>query len=110
MRIAVFTGSQAGPESHRAAAAAFAAGLADAGAGDEMLGLVRAFLVAGAARVLATLWPVDDQVTARFMATFYGALVAGLAPAAALQQAQQQLRTQHPEPQHWAAFCLHGGW
>lgn len=85
-------------------------GLADAGAGDEMLGLVRAFLVAGAARVLATLWPVDDQVTARFMAAFYGALVAGQAPAAALQQAQQHLRAQHPEPQHWAAFCLHGGW
>ena len=85
-------------------------GLAEQGSGDEMVGLVRAFLVAGAARVLASLWPVDDAVTAVFMASFYGALGRGQTPAAALQQAQAQLRQQHPHPFHWAAFMLHGGW
>ena len=85
-------------------------GLAEHGSGDEMVGLVRAFLVAGAARVLASLWPVDDAVTAAFMASFYGALSRGQTPAAALQQAQAQLRQQHPHPFYWAAFTLHGGW
>ncbi len=85
-------------------------GLAEAGSGDEMVGLVRAFLIAGASRVVASLWPVDDAVTASFMAQFYGALRSGLLPAAALGHAQQALRRQHPHPLYWAAFTLYGGW
>jgi CHAT domain-containing protein len=85
-------------------------GLADAGAGDEMVGLVRAFLVAGAARVLASQWPVDDDITAGFMACFYGALAQGACPAAALQAAQAATARAHPHPYHWAAFTLFGGW
>jgi tetratricopeptide (TPR) repeat protein len=85
-------------------------GLADLGSGDEMVGLVRAFLVAGAARVLASLWPVDDAVTALFMTSFYGALRRGQAPAAALRLAQNDVMCQHPHPFYWAAFVLHGGW
>jgi CHAT domain-containing protein len=85
-------------------------GLAEIGAGDEGVGLVRAFLVAGAARVVASLWPVDDEVTANFMALFYGALVRGLSPAAALGSAQAATMREHPHPYFWAAFTLHGGW
>jgi tetratricopeptide (TPR) repeat protein len=85
-------------------------GLADLGSGDEMVGLVRAFLIAGAARVLASLWPVDDAVTALFMTSFYGALRHGQAPAAALRVAQNDVMRQHPHPFYWAAFVLHGGW
>jgi CHAT domain-containing protein len=85
-------------------------GLADTGSGDEMVGLVRAFLVAGAARVLASLWPVDDAVTAGFMAHFYAALRAGDAPAAALRLAQRAVMHEHPHPLYWAAFTLYGGW
>ena len=85
-------------------------GLAELGSGDEMVGLVRAFLVAGAARVLASLWPVDDEVTAAFMASFYAALCRGQPPAAALQSAQTEVMRQHPHPFYWAAFTLHGGW
>ena len=85
-------------------------GLAELGSGDEMVGLVRAFLVAGAARVLASLWPVDDAVTASFMASFYAALCRGQAPAAALQRAQIDVMQTHPHPFYWAAFTLHGGW
>ncbi len=85
-------------------------GLADAGSGDEMVGLVRAFLIAGASRVLASLWPVDDAVTAGFMAHFYGALRQGQAPAAALGEAQRAVRREHPHPLYWAAFTLYGGW
>jgi CHAT domain-containing protein len=91
-------------------------GLADAGSGDEMVGLVRAFLIAGASRVLASLWPVDDAVTAQFMTNFYEALRAaspsdaGPSPASALAQAQRAVRDRHPHPLHWAAFTLYGGW
>ena len=85
-------------------------GLAEHRSGDEMVGLVRAFLVAGAARVLASLWTVDDAVTAAFMAAFYRALCLGQAPAEALRAAQNELMQQHPHPFYWSAFTLHGGW
>ncbi len=85
-------------------------GLADQGRGDEMTGLVRAFLVAGAARVVASLWPVDDRMTARFMTHFHGALCRGVLPAAALQLAQAEIMREHPHPYYWAAFTLYGRW
>jgi CHAT domain-containing protein len=85
-------------------------GVAEAGSGEERVGLVRAFLVAGAARVVASLWPVDDEVTGAFMANFYAALCAGESPARALQNAQTQQMATHPHPFYWAAFTLHGGW
>ena len=85
-------------------------GLAGDDLGDEAFGLVRAFLVAGAARVLASLWPVDDAVTASFMAAFYRSLQQGGTPSAALRAAQRTTRERHPHPAHWAAFALHGGW
>ncbi|MFZ2649050.1 MAG: CHAT domain-containing tetratricopeptide repeat protein [Burkholderiaceae bacterium] len=84
--------------------------LADRGSGDEMVGLVRAFLLAGAARVVASLWPVDDRVTAKFMAHFYAALASERSPAASLRAAQIAVRREHPHPCHWAAFTLFGGW
>lgn len=85
-------------------------GAAGQDAGDDRVGLVRAFLVAGASRVVASLWPVDDAVAAEFMQAFYAALVAGQTPAAALQAAQIELMPRHPHPFYWAAFTLHGGW
>jgi len=85
-------------------------GLADSRQGDEMVGLVRAFLVAGAARVVATLWPVDDAVTEQFMAAFHGALAAGQPCATSLQMAQAQVMQQHAHPFYWAGFVLQGGW
>jgi CHAT domain-containing protein/tetratricopeptide (TPR) repeat protein len=85
-------------------------GLADAAQGDEMVGLVRAFLVAGAARVVASLWPVDDHLSAEFMGHFYRALHQDAPAAQALQRSQQAMRAAHPHPFHWSAFTLHGAW
>ena len=85
-------------------------GVTELASGDEMVGLVRAFIVAGAARVLASLWPVEDAVTLAFMARFYGALVAGQTAAAALRSAQLATAADHPHPCFWAAFTLYGGW
>ena len=84
--------------------------LAEQESGDEMVGLVRGFLLAGAARVLASLWPVDDRTTSIFMARFHRELSQGVDPGVALQRAQCEMRQTHPHPYYWAAFALHGRW
>jgi CHAT domain-containing protein len=84
--------------------------LAEEGTGDEMVGLVRAFLIAGASRVVASLWPVDDAITFRFMTLFHGALSEGVTPGTALRRAQLQVMRDHPHPFHWGAFTLNGRW
>jgi CHAT domain-containing protein len=76
--------------------------------GDEVLGLVRAFTLAGAGTVLATLWPVDDSASALLAAEFHAALAAGARPAQALQAAQAAAAAAGEHPFHWAAFALHG--
>ena len=85
-------------------------GVSEYSRGDEMIGLVRTFLVAGATRVVASLWPVDDAVTREFMAAFYPRLRAGDSPSVALRTAQIAVMRTHPHPFHWAAFTLYGGW
>lgn len=82
-------------------------GLSRVAPGDEQLGLLRGFLIAGARRVLSTLWTVDDAATATLMTGFYDAVLGGLAPAAALRRAQRALAAEHPHPYLWAAFALH---
>ena len=60
---------------------------------DECLGLASAFVAAGAAGVISTLWQVDDCATALLMAKFYeGIPDADMAPAAALREAQLWIR------------------
>lgn len=85
--------------------------LADVPAGDDWVGLTRAFLHAGAARVVATLWPVEDLATAVLMERFYERLAASDDPARALAVAQRALRaapaTAHPF--YWAGFVVVGG-
>ena len=62
--------------------------------GDEPMGLVRAFLAAGARAVLVTQWPVDDLATFLLMGRFYGLIQAqaGVDLAAALHRAQSWLQ------------------
>src|SRR5262249_36592442 len=62
-------------------------------AGDELLGLQRAFLYAGAPAVVCTLWEAADFVALLAMDQFYTNLRGGQAPAAALRDAQIALRT-----------------
>ncbi|MBT9488538.1 MAG: CHAT domain-containing protein [Rubrivivax sp.] len=77
-------------------------------AGGELQGLVRAFQLAGAHSVLASLWPVDDAATAGLMQQFHAGLARGLRPAAALRHAQRQAAAGGQHPFYWAAFQLHG--
>jgi len=85
--------------------------LADVPAGDDWVGLTRAFLHAGARRVVAALWPVDDWATAALMERFYGAGDVAAEPAHALAEAQRALlatpATAHPF--YWAGFVSTGG-
>jgi CHAT domain-containing protein len=65
--------------------------------GDDVLGLTRALLSAGARAALVSLWPVDDVATSLLMGAFYRELQQGQPPRAALQLAQHYLRTLRPE-------------
>jgi CHAT domain-containing protein len=76
--------------------------------GDEILGLTRAFLGAGAATLAVSLWLVQDETTADLMGDWYERLRAGEQPAAALRAAQLELKEWHPHPYYWAPFVLIG--
>jgi CHAT domain-containing protein len=79
--------------------------------GDDWVGLVRAFLHAGARSVVASLWPVDDRATAMLMERFYTGLESGRSKARSLADAQRALLSEpgHANPFYWAAFQLTGG-
>lgn len=70
-------------------------------------------MYAGAPRVVASLWQIDDRATAEFMKRFYQAvLVERARPAAALRAAQISMWKDNrwSAPHYWAAFTLQGEW
>lgn len=80
--------------------------------GEGLVGLTRGFMYAGAPRVVASLWAVDDEITAELMKRFYGEmLVKKQRPAAALRAAQISIwKERRLTPYFWAAFVLQGEW
>jgi CHAT domain-containing protein len=81
--------------------------------GEGLIGLTRGFMYAGAPRVVASLWKVDDEATSELMTYFYkGMLKNKLRPAAALRAAQIEMhnQTRWRSPYNWAAFVLQGEW
>lgn len=83
------------------------------GGGDELLGMARAFLYAGAASLLLSHWNIDDAVTASFISHFYRQLAVGERKATALRQAQLAILHSsdddaHQHPFYWAPFFLMG--
>lgn len=76
--------------------------------GDEVAGLTRTFLMAGAETVVSSLWEVSDDATAILMEGFYRRLRGGTPPAEALRASALELRTQHPHPFYWAPFIVTG--
>ena len=81
--------------------------------GEGLIGLTRGFMYAGAPRVVASLWQVDDRATADLMERFYEAMLRqGSRPAAALRSAQlSALKDKRwQSPYYWAAFTLQGEW
>ncbi len=81
--------------------------------GEGLVGLTRGFMYAGAARVVVSLWNVNDKATAELMARFYERMLKdGQRPAAALRTAQVEMwrLKQWQAPYYWAAFVLQGEW
>ncbi len=81
--------------------------------GEGLVGLTRGFMYAGGARVVGSLWKVDDRATAELMKHFYRRmLVEKMRPAAALREAQAAIRKERrwQSPHYWAGFVLQGEW
>jgi CHAT domain-containing protein/tetratricopeptide (TPR) repeat protein len=87
--------------------------------GEGVYGLQRALTVAGARSTLLSLWKVDDDATAVFMARFYQRLKAGEGRASALAAVQSEFRSgavtslsgaDWSQPYYWAAWQLTGDW
>jgi CHAT domain-containing protein len=81
--------------------------------GEGLVGLTQGFFYAGAERVMASLWRVEDRATAELMSHFYRAMLEkGLPPAAALRSAQLSVRSDpsRQDPFYWAPFVLQGDW
>jgi CHAT domain-containing protein len=85
-----------------------ATGVNTVAGGDELLGLVRGLIRAGARAALLTLWDVQDRSTLEFMTSFYTHLAAGTNKAVSLQKAVWSVRERYPHPYHWAPFGLVG--
>jgi CHAT domain-containing protein len=79
----------------------------DAG-GDDLVGLVRGFLYAGAKSLIASLWVVDDESMTRLVADFYTRWMAGSPKSQALRQIQIDLMQSHEHPYFWAPLILIG--
>jgi tetratricopeptide (TPR) repeat protein len=106
-------------------------GLGEAAGGEGLLGIQRAFQVAGVRSSIATLWKVNDETTRRIMEEFYrGYLQEGKSPLEALRAAQRwaldnpdlldprgvaspggrEATRKRLPPRYWAAFTLSGDW
>ena len=89
-------------------------GLGKDAAGEGLLTLTRGFLSSGAARVIVTLWSVEDQATAEMMSRFYRRMLGpqAMTPAAALRATQEEMwrEGRWGAPYYWGGFVLQGDW
>lgn len=85
-------------------------GRANVAAGDELIGLGRGFLYAGAGALITSLWRVPDDTAHTLMEHVYRSLRAGTSKAAALRDAQRSVQEANPRlhPAFWGAFQLVG--
>ena len=81
---------------------------------EGIVGLTQAFMLAGAPRVLVSLWDVDDEATAAFMTAFYKHWNpkdgSGASATKALRAAQDAVRKDKrwKHPSYWSAWVLWG--
>jgi CHAT domain-containing protein len=85
-------------------------GLANVTGGEELIGLGRGILYAGAGALVLSLWPVPDKIAVVLMENMYSSLREGASKAAALREAQLSILGKHPNlhPAYWGAFQLTG--
>jgi len=82
------------------------------GAGDDLVGLTRGFMFAGAPSILCSLWDVDDEATRTLMVSFYKSYLGGMSKPEALRKAQISMMNNKKwsHPYYWSAFVLFGDW
>jgi CHAT domain-containing protein len=89
-------------------------GLGKDAPGEGLLSLTRGFLSSGAARVIVTLWSIEDQATAEMMSRFYRRALGPqrMTPAAALRATQEEMwrEGRWGAPYYWGGFVLQGDW
>jgi CHAT domain-containing protein len=83
-------------------------GLNVVAAGDELIGLARGLIQAGAETSMLTLWDAQDQSAAQLMKFFYSHVANGRTKSVALQQAMRQVKSELPHPYYWGPFILMG--
>lgn len=74
----------------------------------NLRGLPASFLIAGAATLVATLWPAETEASQRFFTVLYDELVSGAERRVAFQRAQSATRADFPDYRDWGAFALQG--
>jgi CHAT domain-containing protein len=89
-------------------------GLGKDAPGEGLLSLTRGFLSSGAARVIVTLWSIEDQASAEMMSRFYRRALGPqrMTPAAALRATQEEMwrEGRWSAPDYWGGFVLQGNW
>jgi CHAT domain-containing protein/tetratricopeptide (TPR) repeat protein len=89
-------------------------GLGKYAPGEGLLSLTRGFLASGAARVIVTLWSIEDQASAEMMSRFYRRALGPqrMTPAAALRATQEEMwrEGRWSAPYYWGGFVLQGNW
>ncbi|MFK0734483.1 MAG: CHAT domain-containing protein, partial [Gloeotrichia echinulata HAB0833] len=81
--------------------------------GEGLIGLTRGLMYAGSARIVVSLWKVNDQATSLLMQELYTQILKeGKTPAVALREAQLKLwqQKQWQNPRFWSAFTIQGKW
>lgn len=74
--------------------------------GEGVFGLQRAFQLAGAKKVIMSLWKVNDKVTKEFMVQFYKTYLSGTTIHHAFKEAQKIIKSKHELPFFWSGFVL----
>jgi CHAT domain-containing protein len=92
-------------------------GLGEVKTGEGVLGLRRAFQVAGAATLIMSLWSVEDQAARRWMRALYEARhVRGMSTAESVREAslevlrERRSKGESTHPLFWGAFVATGDW
>ena len=83
-------------------------GMSEVTGSDDLLGLMRGFLYAGARSLLVSLWNVNDESTSALMEGFYREWAKSSSKSAALRAAMLSVRKDYPNPFYWAPFLLVG--
>jgi len=92
-------------------------GLGKITSGDEVIGMNRAFMYAGASTVISSLWSINPEITAKLMQKFYVYLKSSSriealrkAQVAILRASASEKQETFTLPFYWAAFCLNGAY